>query len=365
MFKLILWALLLTNAALFNPQAKASPLPFTPAATSSEAVTDKAVANEEAANEAKAFSVPAAWKKFTFWIMQQQRQYHRSLSAKVEALSEQQNLANTGWLLLLSFLYGVFHAAGPGHGKAVLTTYLLTQPEKLRQGLQLSVLAALLQGVTAIVLVSLLVHGLGWLAKEAFASVIYIEAASFLLVAVLGLLLIIRGLKQLVQARKIAQFKPVTAAGFAPLQLSATSLSLSPTALASSACSSCGKTHHIAPEQLAGRNRLQSLGLVASIGLRPCSGAVLVLVATNLMGLWWIGVFATLTMAVGTALTVASLAILAVQARLLAKRLLKLQSNRFSQLAAVLALVGGGFIFFLGIGLFSDVLLSEQALMPF
>ncbi len=361
MFKLILWAFLLTSASLLAaaPQASASPLPNINTNTTPAAVE---APNKTAPNAAASVSAPVVWKKFTFWIMQKQREYHRSLSAKVEALSEAQTWQATwynAWLLLLlSFLYGVFHAAGPGHGKAVLTTYLLTQPEKLRQGLQLSVLAALLQGVTAIVLVSLLVHGLGWLAKEAFASVIYIEAASFLLVAVLGLLLVIRGLRQLFQARKTAQFKPVTAVGFAPLQLSATSL-------ASSACSSCGKAHHIAPQQLAGRNRLQNLGLVLSIGLRPCSGAVLVLVATNLMGLWWIGVLAILAMSLGTALTVASLATLAVQARLLAKRLLKLQSNRFSQLSALLALAGGGFISLLGVSLLLSSLSGGASAMLF
>lgn len=366
MLKLILFVFLLTSVSLFaaTPQASASPLPNMPTA---EAI------NEVAASKTASFSAPAAWKELTFWIIQKQRAYHRSLSAKVEALSEAHTWRSTwynAWLLLLlSFLYGVFHAAGPGHGKAVLTTYLLTQPEKLRQGLQLSVMAALLQGVTAILLVSVLVHGLGWLAKEAFASVIYVEAASFILVALLGLLLMIRGVRQLLQAQKntppkvlatIPRFSPINTSFKTPL-----ALQVSAKALSSSACSSCGKVHHVTPEQFSGRNRLQNLGLVVSIGLRPCSGAVLVLVATNLLGLWWIGVLAILAMSLGTALTVASLATLAVQARLIAKRLLKLQNNGFSQLGALFALAGGGFILLLGISLFLSSLSSNDSLMLF
>lgn len=333
-----------------------SPLPGLPAVEDSKQQEIEVAQPSSKKNTALDAS---AWQKTTLWIMYKQREYHRSLSAKVEALSEQQSWQNTWLLLLLSFLYGVFHAAGPGHGKAVLTTYLLTQPEKLRQGVQLSFLAAMLQGITAILLVSLLVHGLGWLAKEAFASVIYIEAASFVLVALLGLLLVIRGIRQLLKTKKSNLLSNTVPIRFSPLK-EPLGLQVSSSTLASSACNSCGKAHHIAPEQLAGRNRLQNLGLVFSIGLRPCSGAVLVLVATNLLGLWWIGVFATLAMALGTALTVATLAVLAVQARLLAKRLLKIQSQSLSQLGALFALAGGGFIMLLGISLFLGSLANNS-----
>ena len=340
----------------------ASPLPGIPTAESHSQQTTPVA---KPLTESSSVKTSSAWQEFTFWVIQKQRQYHRSLSAKVEALSEQQTWHSAWLLLLLSFLYGVFHAAGPGHGKAVLTTYLLTQPEKLRQGVQLSFVAAMLQGITAILLVAFLVHGLGWLAKEALASVVYIEAASFLLVALLGLLLVIRGIKQLLQARKKPQFKPLKAATNFSMTQAPLGLQLSSTALSSSACSSCGKAHHVTPEQLSGRSRLQNLSLVFSIGLRPCSGAVLVLVATNLLGLWWIGVLATLAMALGTALTVATLAIVAVQARLLAQRLIKLQSTAITQLGALFTLVGGSFILLLGMSLLIGSLVTTNSLMLF
>ncbi len=324
-----------------------------PGITRAEAVNEQAQKLTQSLPEESRASISSSWQSFTLWIIQKQREYHRSISAKVEALSDQQSWQNVWLLLLLSFLYGVFHAAGPGHGKAVLTTYLLTQPEKLRQGVQLSFLAGMLQGVTAILLVAFLVHGLGWLAKEALSSVVYIEAASFVLVALLGLLLAARGLRQLLATKNTAQFTPLNQ----PL-----ALQISSTSLGSSACNSCGQVHHISPEQLAGRSKLQSLGLVFSIGLRPCSGAVLVLVATNLLGLWWIGVMATLTMALGTAITVASLAIIAVQARLFAKSLVKVQGQGLSKLTGLLTLVGGGLILLLGISLFISSLTSNNSL---
>ena len=58
------------------------------------------------------------------------------------------------WLLGgLSFLYGVFHAAGPGHGKVVISSYVLANETQLRRGVTLSVLSALLQSVVAVVFV--------------------------------------------------------------------------------------------------------------------------------------------------------------------------------------------------------------------
>jgi len=353
---------LLVILFLYTSFSAASPLPGLPESEPQSKQSPQLVQPSINPSTVKSSNI---WQEFAFWVMQKQREYHRSLTARVEALSEHQTLQNTWLLLLLSFLYGVFHAAGPGHGKAVLTTYLLTQPEKLRQGVQLSFAAAMLQGITAIFLVVFLVQGLGWLAKEALDSVFYIEAGSFLLVALLGLLLIIKGLRQLLITQSNRQFKPLNSvAGFSVPQ-APLALQFSSTALASSACSSCGKVHHVAPEQLSKGGRLENLSLVLSIGLRPCSGAVLILLATHLLGLGWIGVLATLTMALGTALTVATLAILAVEARLLAKRLLKLQSNSLSKLSGLLALLGGSFILLLGISLLMGSLTRSYSLNLF
>lgn len=348
---------LLATLLFYTSFLIASPLPGIPA---TEPKNEQPPVVAQLSTESSLVKTRASrWQEFTFWVMQKQQEYHRSLSAKIEALNEQQTLQNTWLLLLLSFLYGVFHAAGPGHGKSVLTTYLLTQPEKLRQGVQLSFMAAMLQGITAILLVAFLVHGLGWLAKEALASVVYIEAASFLLVTLLGLLLVLRGIKQLLPVKPSLQFKPLKSATSVSSSHAPVSLQLSSTSLASSACSHCGKAHHVTPEQLSGGSRLQNLSLVFSIGLRPCSGAVLVLVATNLLGLWWVGVLATLAMALGTALTVAFLAILAVKARLLAKRLIKLQSKALTRLSALLVVLGGCFILMLGVSLLVESLASS------
>jgi ABC-type nickel/cobalt efflux system permease component RcnA len=301
-----------------------------------------------------------AWQQFNFWIMQKQREFHRSLAGAMEKLSEQVTWNNAWALLLLSFLYGVFHAAGPGHGKAVLTAYLVTQPEKLKRGLLLSFVAALLQGITAILLVTLLVHLLGRLAREAFASVIYVEMASFAAIALLGLGLLVTALNRLWKLR----FTPAPNLQYTPTKqgLKQEFISLKPIqptlpngSPQPQACPSCGKAHHVTPQQTDGKNFLQTSGLLLSIGLRPCSGAVLVLVVANLLGLWWMGVAAVMTMALGTSLTVMFLATLAVKTRDLAYRLLGLQGRIMAWLALLLGGLGGLVILLLGVSLLMSV----------
>jgi nickel/cobalt transporter (NicO) family protein len=62
------------------------------------------------------------------------------------------------------------------------------------------------------------------------------------------------------------------------------------------------------------------LSAIVAAGLRPCSGAILVLVFALAQGLFWAGVVATFVMGVGTAITVAIIAMIAVGARTWAKR---------------------------------------------
>ena len=57
-------------------------------------------------------------------------------------------------MIALGLAYGVVHAAGPGHGKAVIASYMLANERSLKRGAWLALLAALLQATVAIALVS-------------------------------------------------------------------------------------------------------------------------------------------------------------------------------------------------------------------
>ena len=87
------------------------------------------------------------------WINQHQQAFYRSLSTTMKAMRDD---GSNMWLLVgLSFAYGVFHAAGPGHGKAVISSYMVANEVALRRGVMLSFVSAFLQALTAIVVMCL------------------------------------------------------------------------------------------------------------------------------------------------------------------------------------------------------------------
>lgn len=115
---------------------------------------------------------------------------------------------------------------------------------------------------------------------------------------------------------------------------------------------SCGHAHAPSASQLEGATGLRAtLSLILSIGLRPCSGAVLVLVFSSIMGIAWAGVMAVLAMAAGTALAVASIALLTVYARQWAVSVAGIQPKRSGQVGAIAGLVGGIAIIAIGFSL--------------
>src|SRR6185437_15067095 len=60
---------------------------------------------------------------FAGYILAKQAEFYRMLSGTIRAAKTDGSAAYT--LLGISFLYGIFHAAGPGHGKAVISSYLV------------------------------------------------------------------------------------------------------------------------------------------------------------------------------------------------------------------------------------------------
>ena len=88
--------------------------------------------------------------------------------------------------------------------------------------------------------------------------------------------------------------------------------------------SAWGHAHGPEPEELKGPHWLRrGLTAIVAVGLRPCSGAIIVLVFALAQGLFWIGVASTFVMGLGTAITVAIVATIAVGARGFAGRLAK------------------------------------------
>ncbi|MGM8932401.1 nickel/cobalt transporter [Salinicola halophyticus] len=296
------------------------------------------------------------WQQVAVQIVLWQGKLYHALVEAVSALNRAPSVTTWSVLLGVSFGYGVFHAAGPGHGKVVLSTYLASQGGVWRRALGLSVLAALLQGVMAIATIGVLVFGLGWLTRQAMGSIDQAELASFVIVSLVGLWLCVRSLRRLWRSHHVGAAPATVTSAFTPVTPGSRSSqsSLGPVLPsrhahhAHHAHCGCGHEHHIDPRE-AGDWRVALL-TVLSIGIRPCSGAVLLLGAAALLDQFGKGVVAVLAMSLGTALTVSSLALLSVLARDWVKRHLK-PTAASGQWQAWVGLAGGALILVLGLSL--------------
>ncbi|SUB70069.1 High-affinity nickel-transport protein [Pluralibacter gergoviae] len=115
-----------------------------------------------------------------------------------------------GSLLAFSFIYGVLHALGPGHGKVVIATWLATHPSKLKSGIRLTLAASLLQGLVAIALVVVVLTLLALPARQMHLSSFWLEKGSYALVGLLGVMLCWRALKKLRDVLRRPTFKSFT-----------------------------------------------------------------------------------------------------------------------------------------------------------
>jgi len=262
----------------------------------------------------------------TGWLLAEQSRLTHLMAARVHALHGD---PGAGWgLIALGLAYGVFHAAGPGHGKALIASYMLANDRSLRRGAAMALLAALLQATVAVALVGAAGLVLNATASEMNEAADGLAVASAAGVAAIGLFLIRRKGGALAAALK-RRFERARALASAPayhgVEWRAPARSLSAAAFragpptASAAADACC----ILPEAatLAGPFSWRSAaGTVIAAGARPCSGAILILVFALAQGLFAAGVAATFAMALGTAVTTGALAFLAVFAKSAAMR---------------------------------------------
>jgi nickel/cobalt transporter (NicO) family protein len=263
------------------------------------------------------------------WVESTQAQLNRDMAKAVRGLKSAEPVAAAITLSALSFAYGVLHAAGPGHGKAVISSYVLANRQTMRRGVLLSFMAAFFQACSALLLFAVLSLLFKSTNMEMKTAEITIERISWALIVAVGIWLLYRQIAPLITARAStpAAQGHSHGAAHAPTLHGAH-------AHAHAACThdhhdhahvhdaNCGHSHMPEPAQLEGAwSWRKAIGLALTVGIRPCTGAILVLLFAAGQGLVWAGILATFVMSIGTALTVSVLAALAVGSRDLATRL--------------------------------------------
>ena len=298
------------------------------------------------------------------WLMAEQTSLTHSIAARVHALHGQPSAA---WGLAgLGLVYGVAHAAGPGHGKAVLASYMLANETSLKRGAAMALMAALLQALIAIALVGAAGFVFSATALQMNRAADWIDLASYGSIAAVGAWLVWRKGRALIAAlnrhtdrRREAASAPVYA-GVAwrrpAFSLSAAAYRAGAPGAEGTTEEACGHVHAPDPAQLSGPfSWRDAAGTVIAAGARPCSGAVLVLVFAMSQGLFPAGVAAALCIALGTAVTTGALAWTAVFAKSAAVRLTAGESSRLALVARGLEFVAALTVFAFGLALLAGV----------
>jgi nickel/cobalt exporter len=258
------------------------------------------------------------------WVAAKQSEFYRALSGLIRAAKAD---GTAPWALFgLSFLYGIFHAVGPGHGKAVISSYLVANDETWRRGITLSFASALLQSLVAIAIVGIAAALLGATARMMCSANYAIEITSYALIAAVGArLLWVKGRALLASFQTVG--RPLTEAGATVTRHHDHDRHDHHDHVHGhdhhhEHDAACGHVHGPDRADLAGPGGWRrGASAILAVGLRPCSGAIVVLVFALGQGLFWAGVGATLLMGLGTAITVAAIATVAVAARGFATRI--------------------------------------------
>jgi nickel/cobalt exporter len=280
------------------------------------------------------------------WLLAEQSRLTHFIAADLHALHG--NPSAYWGLIGFGFAYGVFHAAGPGHGKALIASYMLANERSLKRGAVMALLAALLQALVAILLVGAAGFVFSATASEMNRAADWMAILSYCGVAAIGVWLVWRKGGALIAALRRHFERGRALAGspaYAGVTWNAPALSLPSTSYRAAAPDgfaggeTCGHAHAPDPATLGGALSWRgAAGTVIAAGARPCSGAILVLAFALAQGLFAAGVAATFAMALGTAATTGALAWMAVFAKSAAMRLAAGEHSR-------LALVARGFEF--------------------
>lgn len=320
------------------------------------------------------------------WLLAKQSEFYRQMSATIRAAKTD---GSAVWALLgISFAYGVFHAAGPGHGKAVISSYLVANEETAKRGIVLSFASALMQALVAIAIVGIGALLLNATAKTMCGAERVIEIASYGLIAAFGARLVWSKGRGFIRALGVYRSEPQLIPAMAHVQNHAHNHAHDHGhhdhshdhghSRARAAHHEhdhghhhdhaghvhdehCGHSHGPEPSELAGPGGWsRGLSAVLTVGIRPCSGAILVLVFALAQGLFWAGVAATLLMGLGTAITVSAIAIVAVSAKGLAARVAAGRDGGGAVLLRGIEFGAAALVLLFGVGLLLGYIAAER-----
>ncbi|MGL5446718.1 MAG: nickel/cobalt transporter [Rhabdaerophilum sp.] len=267
---------------------------------------------------------PPAADGLAGWFLQKQAEFHRAMTLALRDAAREPGALFT--LIGLAFAYGVVHAIGPGHGKAVISGYIVANETALKRGIALAFAAAAVQALIALGVVLVIASVLGGTARTIDGAIFNIERIGFAIILAMGLWLVWR------KGRALLGFTSAEAA--------------------------CNHDHGPNPAifQRGGR---ASLALAAiGAGIRPCTGAIILLIFALSQRLYGLGAASVIAMAIGTAMGTSIFALLAVKAKHLALWLASGRSHVALRVQLGLETLAGLVLALLGLALLTGTMVA-------
>lgn len=275
------------------------------------------------------------------WMLAKQAQYKQSMSAAVRDLRSGASFYPAALICALAFAYGVLHAAGPGHGKAIISSYVLANERTLRRGIMLSFLSALIQALSAIAFVGVLAIVLKATSMTIRSAEAWTETLSWAFVALVGAWLLYRQIRLLWPSA-------AATASTAHAHHSGGHAHAHAHHDHGPNCG-CGHSHAPDPKKLDGELSVSKAFAIAfAVGIRPCTGALALLFLSLTQGVLWVGILGTFAMALGTAIMVSLLACMAIGSRELANRFAGENSRWGWRIERAAGLTGSSLILLMG-----------------
>jgi nickel/cobalt exporter len=269
-----------------------------------------------------------------------------------EAMTKSLSLIKQGESGLISFIaigfaYGIFHAAGPGHGKAVIAAYAFSREKAIGRTIAMASAAAALQSFVAIALVTILSLLIRVTAPTMRNATQLIELISFLAISMVGLVLLWQ------KAAHLAVTLDAKREHAGHMHIHAHDAH-------SHDHHHGGHTHHHhdhhghthAPIAPANADWKDMVSAIVAAGIRPCSGSILILIFALSQNLFTIGILAAIAIGIGTAITTSGLAVFAILAKAAAVRIARHHSDDRAQFVVnALEVLAASFVFVLGLSL--------------
>ena len=304
---------------------------FMPQAFADDAAPNQNIQSRQLLVPHKGAAAPSFRDDPSEWLRATQRNLYGSMAGSLRQMNGPASGTAAWTLMLISLGYGVFHAAGPGHGKTVISAWLLATENELKRGIFISFLSSIVQALSAIAIVSAVLFILGGAISATRVAAGILESASYALIGAMGLYLISTAFRH----SPAAKTPLATVEG--PIFVLDHHLHAD-----DHDHSQCNHAHGPEPKDLAGDwSFTKAASMAFAIGIRPCTGAILVLLAAYPLGLYWAGVVSVFIMALGTFFTVSVIAAISVYSKHLARRM----ANRNSRIGHWLDIglrVGGG-----------------------